>query len=296
MSKGLIKKNANIAILEQHSSEVVAPAKLISLEKAVTYYNNFYNTRIAFDNSDKTRAVWFEFEMLESYFKRVASFCNEQNIEITRFVFLLGAEDNGKRTVFLAPATYDERLDLHRAFSIDHGEITYLHRFAGEDHSTITDFTQLQSKEESLILSNNGPISSAEAIQLYNNYYDFVTGPFSETVEFDTRFVWYEKGEYEEYLTYLKTQSKEYNQELTGVNVIFASIDNSPLEGEYSNHLTLFFAPTIENNTTLLNLKSKERLDLTKETWKFINSKNDFSQTSSMFNYGNSGPPPIQWD
>ncbi|UOY05449.1 hypothetical protein L0P88_16015 [Muricauda sp. SCSIO 64092] len=296
MNKGLIKKDTNIAILEQYSSKVVAPAKLISLVKAVTYYNNFYNTRIAFDNSDKTRAVWFEFEMLESYFERVTSFCSEQNIEITRFVFLLGAEDNGKRTVFLAPATYDERLDLHRAFSFDNGEITYLHRFAGENYSTETKLDRLQSPDQSLVLSSSGHISSARAIQLYNNYYDFVTGPFSETVEFDTRFVWYEKGEYEKYLTYLKTQSKEYDQELTGVNVIFASIDNSPLEGEYSNHLTLFFAPTIENNTTLLNLKSNERLDLTKETWKFINSKNDFSQTSSMFNYGNSGPPPVQWD
>lgn len=284
MKKDLIRKDSHTATLEQ-GSKVVVPAKLISLEKAVTYYNNFYNTRIAAGHSNKTRAVWFEFKQLENYFERTTTFCVEQNIEISRFVFLLGATKKGQRTVFLAPATYDEQLDLHRAFSFENGKIIYLHRFAGEDYSTITDFTELQSTEESLILSNKGTISSAKAIQLYNNYYDVVTGPFNNIVDSDTRFVWYEKGEFEGYLTYLK----ENCNDPSGVNIIFGVNNNNKAEGIYANRLTLFFAPTT-------SFENENIYDLNKNIWEYPETESNVSPMTCYFNRGSSGPPPYGWD
>jgi len=284
MRKNVIPKDANMATLERHAQKVVTPSKLISLEKAVTYYNNFYNTRIAFNTTDKTRAVWFEFKMLEDYFERVTSFCAEKNIEITRFVFLLGAQHNGQRTVFLAPATYDEQLDLHRAFSFDNGEITYIHRFAGEDYSTVTELDDLQSVEQSLLLSNSGYLSSAKAITLYNNYFDTVMKPFSDIVDSDTRYVWYDKGEFEGYILYLK---KMYNN-LNGVNVIFGVKNNDEAEGIYANHLTLFFAPTIS--------QCKDIQNFNEDLWEYPISKINSSSTTCFFNRGHGGPPPHSWD
>lgn len=284
MKKDLIRKDLK--------SEIAGPAKLISLEKAVAYYNNFYNTRVTY-TKENTRAVWFGFEMLENYFEKVITTCTTLNIQITRFVFLLGAENDGRRTLMLAPATYDEHMDLHRAFSIDNGEISFLYRFAGENYSTLTELNRLQSSEQSLILSSSGHISTAKAIQLYNNYYDFVTEPFTDVVDSDTRFVWYEKGEFEGYLSYLKKTCSA----IGGINVIFGSKNNEEAEGMYANRVTLFFAPAKSNNgTCLFSDDSEDVLDLTNKSW-VLPSNKDFSQNRTfLFNFGQSGPPPDSWD
>lgn len=275
---------------------ITIPEKIISLEKAVTYYNNFYHTRILHDPSDTTRAIWFEFNMLEQYFKDVLETCEKRNISISRFMFLFGANTEGKRTVFLAPATYDEQLDLHRAFSLDNDEITFLHRFPGENYSTITEFEPLQSTAQSLVLSNTGRISSAEAIALYNKYYDVKTGPFTPIVALDTRFVYYEKGEFEEYLSYLRAQSSTLGIEIDGLNMIFAAKDDNPEEGIYANHVTLFFAPTKENSFSAFNEKENDILDFVKDQWVLPQSDLESGQIPCFFNYGGSGPPPKMWD
>ncbi|MEM8508547.1 MAG: hypothetical protein AAF717_11985 [Bacteroidota bacterium] len=279
---------------------IAIPEKSISLEKAVNYYNNFYNTRILHDPSDSTRAVWFEFSMLERYFKEVVTTCEKRNITITRFVFLLGADPEGKRTVFLAPATYDAQLDLHRAFSLDNDEITFLYRFPGENYSTITAFEHLQSTDQSLILSNKGHISSAEAIALYNHYYDVKTGPFTPVVPLDTRFVYYEKGEFEAYLSYLKAQSSAHDIALDGIHMVFAAIEDIEEEGPYANHITLFFAPTKngsnEKLVSSLDMPEDTVLDVSKRQWEFPTPTINPTQITAFFNHGSGAPPPHHWD
>ncbi|MFK7811476.1 MAG: hypothetical protein AB8B59_03215 [Maribacter sp.] len=282
------------------NEQVQVPNKVISLNQAVIYYNNFYNTRLANGASDTTRAVWFEFKALKNYFNRVINFCTKKNIEISKFAFLLGADENNQRTVFIAPVTYDEQLDLHRAFSFDSDEITFIHRFAGEDYSTIKDFDQLQSLDQSLIFCDSKPISSAEAIALYNNYHDAVTAPFSDVVESDTRFVYYEKGEFEAYLTFLEEQTRAKEITLSGLNIVFAARNNDDEAGIYANRITLFFAPTLEENTKIsfstFDAPKELTLDFSENIWGVHPIKILTSQKSTLFNRGNSAPPPYHWD
>lgn len=283
---------------ELKKSEVQVPSKVIPLNKAVSYYNNFYKTRLANETTNTTRAVWFEFEALQNYFKNVISFCADKKIEISRFAFLLGADENNSRTVFIAPVTYDEQLDLHRAFSFDNDKITFIHRFAGESYSTIEDFDQLQSLDQSLILFDSKAISSAKAISLYNNYHDTITQPFADVVAKDTRFVYYEKGEFEAYLSFLEEQSILHGIKISGLNVIFGAHDNTQQEGIYSNHLTLFFAPTNNGSSksfSSFNLAKEYLLDFSKNTINF-EPHSPILSTSSLFNDGHSGPPPFTWD
>ena len=281
MSKDFIP---SVDVQRETSTPSLKPAKLISRKQAVDYYNNFYHTRIATGYLDDNRAVWFSIEQLENYFEKVNALCAEKAIEITRFVFLLAAKENGERTVVLAPATYDEQLDLHRAFSLDNGKVTYLHRFAGEDYSTIKEYTGLHSLDESLLLSNEGYISSATAVQWYNNYFDTVTGPFTAVLKGDTRFVWYEKGEFEEYLSYVKENSSNS----VGINVIFGVKDNNELEGIYANRITLFFAPDTSKTSIGLNM--------IRNKWEHVISSKEEEKITCYFNRGNSAPPPFHWD
>jgi len=294
MKKDLNSTSQALDLLKSSGNLKPTPAKLISLERAVTYYNNYFNTRLAKKDTDQTRAVWFSLELLNNYFTRVNALCAAKNIEITRFVFLLGADSNGKRTILLAPATYDTQLDLHRAFSLDDGDVSYIYRFAGENYSTITDLAALQSTEESLILSNEGYVSTSKAVELYNNYYDFITGPLATEVELDTRFAWYNKGEFEEYITFLNNQAAfSFN----GVSFIFGAKNDDDSEGVYANLVTLFFAPTqSENFDLVLNNLGTNELTLTKDTWTLTKDQELNSQKSFFFNFSQSGPPPPDWD
>lgn len=291
MKNEFIKKDVSVATMEQ-TSKVLVPEKLIPLEKAVTYYNNFYHTRIAIDASDQTRAVWFNFEQLENYFNRVYTICSEKSIEITRFSFVLGASASGERTVFIAPSTYDEGFDLHRAFSFDNGALSFIHRFPGENYSSITNFENKHSLEESLLLAPTGLISTADAITLYNNYYTFKTGPFTPIMPFDTRFIHYEKGEFEGFISYLKY----HKDDITGVNAIFGAKDDIPSEGLYANHTTLFFSPTHEN-TKMKSLSCLDNLDcnvldISKEIWSLDEFESNQPEVISLFNIGSGAPPP----
>lgn len=296
MTKNNLKTTSEVLVLQSiEDKQVLVPEKAINLKKALAYYNNFYNTRLSNNSKDNTRSIWFEFELLKDYFKRANLLCSKKNIEITRFVFLLGATKEGKRNVLLAPATYDERLDLHRAFSIDNDKITYLHRFAGENHSDIKNFDNLHSNEQSLVLSNSGLISSSEAIFMYNNYHDSILAPSAETIPFDTRFVYYEKGGFESYLSFLAEQSITKNLPITGINVIFGTKDEK--EGIYSNLVTLFFAPTKDEakNISFSSFDKPEKncLNLAENKW---NDTLEQTATPTMFNRGTGVPPPFSWD
>jgi hypothetical protein len=289
-----------IAVPELKKRQVQIPSKIIPLNKATTYYNNFYQTRLANYTQNSLRAVWFDYKALKDYFKYVTNFCSDKQIKISRFSFLLGANKNNQRTIFIAPVTYDEQLDLHRAFSFDNNKITYLHRFAGEPYSTVKDFDKLQSVEQSLILHNSHSISSAEAITLYNNYHDAITAPFSAIVELDTRFVYYEVGEFEEYLSFLDDQAALNNISLSGINVVFAAHQNNEDAGIYANHLTLFFAPTLKENRNCsffsFDKPNENILDFSKNTLNPQPIKILSSQLSTLFNFGQGGPPPVHWD
>lgn len=298
MKKHILNSSSDVLVLKNsRNKQIEIPEKLINLNRATSYYNNFYNTRLANDRSDESRAVWFELKMLQEYFNRANNFCASQNIEISRFVFLLGATENGERNVLIAPATYDERLDLHRAFSLDNNEITYLHRFPGENYSTIKDFTRLKSTEQSLVLSTKGLVSSAEAVTQYNNYFDTILSPLASAIPLDTRFVYYEVSEFEAYLTYLKTQAKENNINISGINAIFGAKDNTENEGMFANLVTLFFAPTAEGlkniSISSFDAPQKNLLALTKTEWE---STLEEGLITAMFNFGQGGPPPYGWD
>ena len=283
-------------VLATHRN-VEVPSKIISVNKAINDYNNFFDTRIANDPTDRTRAIWFDLEMLQDYLGRIDAAAEEKGIEITRLAFLLGADKNNKRTVFMAPMTFDDKYDIHRAFSIDNDKVTFINRFPIEKHSPIEDSTGLHNADQSLVLSENGPISSAEAIELYNNYFDSKIEPHADTVEADTRFVYYDKGVFEEYIGYLNLQADKTNTEVSGLNIVFTVYDNNITEGLYANHLNLFFAPTekgSERHISFMSFDPEENghLDFSRDRFEFTEK----TIISSYFNRGGGAPPPYHWD
>ena len=211
------------------------------------------------------------------------------------------ADKNNKRIVFIAPIKYDKRLDLHRAFSFDNGHVTYIHRFAGEKYSTVKDLHTLQSVEQSLVLGDSGKISTAKTITLYKNYHDAINAPFSDVVESDTRFVYYDKGEFEAYIDYLSNQSIDHGIKISGLNVIFGVKNNNASEGIYANHLTLFFAPTSSEDITKSFLcfhssSNDSQLNLAEDLWYEENYEIKRYSKPTLFNLVHGGPPPNTGD
>ncbi|RZS98917.1 hypothetical protein [Aquimarina brevivitae] len=72
---------------EQELNSQLIPEKIISLDKAIAEYNNFYHTRIApFEgkaNTNQTRAVWFDMKSLESHLNKINVVANQNNIAVT---------------------------------------------------------------------------------------------------------------------------------------------------------------------------------------------------------------------
>lgn len=283
--------------LENHQSlKNDAPNKIISIHKAINDYNNFYNTRIVNDPSDQTRAVWFDFTILANYLSSIEAIAIEKGVEITRLAFLFGADSENKRTVFIAPMTFDKKFETHRAFSIDNNQITFLHRFAIEKYSDINSLEGLHSTDQSMILGSNRYLTSAEAIVLYNNYFDAKVRPISDLVKDDTRHVFYEKGVFEEYLSYIKDESSKNDIDISGINFVFSSYDDDDSLGLYANHQNIFFLPTNSLNKEHIPFTSFEKsesrtFDLSSNTLAMVQKE----LLSSLFNRGQGVPPYGDW-
>lgn len=298
MKRHVLNSAADVFVLQSSANKQVAlPQKSIDIEMAKVYYNNFYNTRLANGIQNQTKATWFELDGLKNYFSNVIELCANRDIEITRFAFLLGATKKGNRTVLIAPVTYDEKLDLQRAFSLDNDNITYLYRFPGEDHSDVQNFKGLHSTSQSLVLSSSGMVSSAKAIELYNNYHDTILAPNSDKLASDSRFVYYEKGEFENYISFLCEQAQENNIGISGINAIFGAKNDYESEGMFANLVTLFFAPTVEGSKTAVitsfDAPKENVLDLRNDRW---DSTKEKALITTMFNRGSGAPPPYHWD
>ncbi len=287
----------------QEATIAKIPKKIIPVNKAIDEYNNFYNTRIApLQNEDSAidnRAVWFDLQTLENYLQKIEAVAQQKGIEITDLGFVLGADHNNKRTVFLAPMTFDTASGIYRAFSIDNDKITFLHANPFDDYAKITNEVKLANTDQSLILSSKGYISSAKAINMYNTYYDTKVKPLSDVIKNDTRICFYKKGVFKNYLDYIKQQAVNNKINLSGLNMVFGVYGKDSSFGAYANHQTLFFAPTFSeaksgNNNTSYTLGADDEiiiLDFNKTNLeKTFSTRNDL-QSTSLANELNGSPP-----
>jgi len=299
---GLISCEKENQTTSENVLSLEAPEKIISFNKAVDEYNNFYNTRIApFEgksNSDKTRAVWFDLESLENHLEKIENVAQEKGIEVSGLSFILGADSNNKRTVMIAPMTFDPEIEVCRAFSFDNNELTYIYGDTFANYSSTTDTSNLTSTEESLILGANAYISSAEGIKMYNNYYDSKTKPIAHIIEKDTRVCMYEKGLFKDYLNYIKQQALNNKVNISGINIVFGVYGDNPTLGkDFANHQTLFFAPTELKNKnnfkTSYSFDGKKiiELDFNKNTLEKTFSKDNNIESSSIANELHGSPP-----
>ncbi|MEM9000424.1 MAG: hypothetical protein AAGB24_09170 [Bacteroidota bacterium] len=279
---------------------ISTPDQVIDIQTAVNYYNNFYDTRIRDNASDLTRNVWFELTILENFVTRIYDTCNKKGIALTGLAFLFGADADKKRTVFIAPMTYDEKMGLERSFTLYNDKVVFLHGHLIDSYSTISNYKELSNKEESLILGEQGILSITDAVQLYNDYHDQKIAPIADQVDADTRIVYYRTGEFEHYLTYLNNCGKAYQMNITGINMVFSAYDKDASYGAYANHQILFFAPTATHNQHLafssFDAPMENLLDFSKTEWDTQPHTIKKSLVSSLFNHGSSGPPPYTWD
>jgi len=286
---------------EQEIASLEVPEKVIPFNKAVEEYNNFYNTRIApfqgKSSVDETRAVWFDLEALENHLQKIETVSQEKGIEVTGLSFILGADENNKRTVIIAPMAIHPKTAVDMPFSIDNNTITFLDNTAFDKYSNVTDLTALTNTNQSLLLSTNGYISSADAIITYNTYYDTKVAPFSDIVKNDTRICYYKKGIFAEYIDFLKKQASINNITISGLNIVFGVYNNDVSLGEYANHQTLFLAPTAleaksnTNESYSFNGKQTLKLDFNKHTFDKIIEKGNTGQSSTTNEL--SGTPPL---
>ncbi len=249
----------------QETTVAEIPEKIIPVSKAINEYNNFYNTRIApLQNETATkdnRAVWYDLQTLENYLQKIETVTQQKGIEITNLGFVLGVDSNNKRTVFLAPMTFDSESGINRAFSIDNDKITFLHASPFDNHAKINNEAKSATTNQSLILSSDGYISSAKAVTMYNNYYDSKLKPLTDVIENDTRICFYEKGVFKNYLTYIKQQAANNNINVSGINMVFGVYGKDASFGAYANHQTLFFAPTTSEAKSQNNNSSYTLVD-----------------------------------
>ncbi|WP_024772284.1 hypothetical protein [Aquimarina macrocephali] len=284
---------------EEKGAIIETPEKIIPISKAINEYNNFYTTRIApFEaksTQEENRAVWFDLQTLENYLQKTKTIANQKGIEITNYSFIFGADNEGKRTLFLAPMSIDAKTKTNKAFTIENDKVKFLYENPFDDYSSSIGS---DNKVQSLILSNGGYISSKDAIVMYNNYYDKKVAPIEHIVEKDTRVCFYKQGIFENYLSYIKQQANNKGVNLNGVNLVFGVYDNSASLGEYANHQTLFFAPTIvsktKNNTTIsytFNGNDMVSLDFNQNILSKIVAKSSNIASSSLANELNGSPP-----
>ncbi|AIY11792.1 hypothetical protein [Cellulophaga baltica] len=288
---------------EEQALEIEIPSKLITTAKAINDYNNFYDTRIKNTNETskkEIRNIWFSTEELNTYFQKLETISSSKNITITKIAFIFGANEAGERTIFIAPMTLDEN-KVHRAFSLDNDEITFLHDNLMDKHMELKNPESFTSLKQSLILSSAGYLSSLEAINQYNNYYDHKLIALKEVIEYDTRICYYEKGVFENYLNYLNLKSEANTTKINGVNVVFSVYDDTSEYGIYANHQTIFFAPTTDMDTDNLSSKnsitsfnSVYSLDFNNDSFetKNFNSTQKEDEDSLILNKNNMGPPP----
>lgn len=278
------------------------PEKIISFNKAVDEYNNFYNTRIApFEgksNLDDTRAVWFDIKALENHLEKIEIISQERGIEVTSLGFIFGSDDNNKRTIIIAPMSIHPETNIEMPFSIDNNKVIFLDNNAFDKYSDLTIVDSLTDTEKSLVLNTNGYISVAKAIEMYNNYYDTEIISISTIVENDSRISFYRKGIFENYLNYIKNQAAEHNISISGLNLVFGAYGDNPTLGkEFANHQTLFFAPTQSdskngNNVSYsLNGNEKVEINFNLKTLERIDSKNNNYEASSFANELAGSPP-----
>ncbi|WP_299256068.1 hypothetical protein [uncultured Aquimarina sp.] len=287
---------------EETSVELQVPEKIISFNKAVDEYNNFYNTRIApfkgKSNLDETRAVWFDLESLENHLEKIETVAQEKGIQVSHLGFVLGANTNNVRTITIAPMASHPDTGENMPFSINNNQITFLDNNAFDKYSNITDLNSLTDKSQSLLLSTNGYISSAQTIEMYNNYYDTKVAPLYNVVANDSRICFYTKETFKNYITYIKRQAVDNNISLSGFNIVFGVYGDNPTLGrEFANHQTLFFAPTKtdtksnDNKSYNFNGESIINIDFSQNILEKIISKLDNVESSSLANEIAGAPP-----
>ena len=163
MKKDILTEQLSVVPIENSNVKIKVPQKLISLKKGLDYVNHFRDSRLV-ESEEQTQEVWFELDRLRMYLDSLEKVTRAKNLQISRLSFILGADANNKRTVFLAPMRFDDKYGIHRAFSLDNNEITHIYRFPIEDYSAEDKPAQLTSIDQSLLLGPTGYISGAEAI------------------------------------------------------------------------------------------------------------------------------------
>lgn len=287
----------NDSAQNQELSEALVPEKIISLDKAVREYNNFYNTRIApFEgktSSEQIRAVWFDTKTLENYLNNVNSLAKQQNIHITGISFILTANEENQRDIIIAPLAKHPETNANMPFSIDNNKVIFIDDNAFDAYSNLADYNALTDVAQSLLLSIDGNVSLATAIKNYNSYYDLYVEPLSNMVKNDSRFCFYEGNLFRNYLNYIKKQAKENKVDLNGVNIVYGVYDNSPALGEYANHQTLFLTPSITNGKSVFSLTKEAGFSFDFETniIELSSLKSEDISSSSLSNEMGSSPP-----
>ncbi|WP_130284791.1 hypothetical protein [Aquimarina brevivitae] len=178
-------------------------------------------------------------------------------------------------------------------FSIDNNTVVFIDNNAFDAYSNLRKYSTLTDKTQSLLLGKNGTVSLASIIKNYNNYYDTYVQPLNNKVKNDTRFCFYEGDTFKKYLNYIQKQAKENKADLNGVNIVFGVYDNDPALGEYANHQTLFFSPSVINGKSVFSLSQQDNFSFNFETdiIEFLPTKSDNLVSSSLSNELSGTPP-----
>jgi len=282
------------------NKDIKTPAGIISIEKATQNFNNFYNNRIIkLKNSlgeNQNRSVWLSKKLLIDYLYKIESVSTKKGIPLSGVNFIFAMDKNKKQSIFLMPTILVSDAGYHKSFSVNEGKIFYLNQI--KDKIEI-DNTVSNNLSESLILEpQKGSLGNAEAVEMFNDYFDISVMPFRNTLDFDTKAVWYSIQELKEYINYVETKTKNLN--VSGFEIVFSAYSNDQTLGLKQNKTTLFLLPTIDDNLdkkhkafTILE-EEVTYLDLNKNLMNINNIKKSSNSTeiSLALNRGQVNPPP----
>ncbi|WP_298507947.1 hypothetical protein [uncultured Kordia sp.] len=261
------------------------PTKIISNQEAITLFQNDQVTRLNIidkkDVSFEDKAIHFDFTVLEKYFAKLEALVLK-NMSVTGVSFVFGADNSGKRTVFLIPTTLNSELNYHEGFTIENEKFI---AFKYANHSLSA---QLDSQnDENLIFSSNGYLSFNDAIQLFNAYQNQYITPFSDKIkkEYYTKVVWYSLDELKAYMSYLKKKSNENNLAINGITIYFGVYENDRSLELKANAQTIFLMPS-HNMQSIVNTNKDTFKEITQDGF-LVKS----SEESLVQNHGGLFPP-----
>ena len=247
------KENQKETPLEPTVSEVKEPSIIISMDEVYKDYDNYTNSRVLplenILNVTDNRSVWFSVNELKNYLDKVEKVATEKNIPLTGVNMIFAAYDNdvqlgenkNKQTLFLAPTVTDKTLNYPKSFSINNGQFFAIEQI--KDMITL-DNSIAAATNESLLLSPEGTISNATAINMFNNYYTTRVKNIPQVDGFDTKAVWYSIEQWREYIAYVEQETSKIGQTVSGFQLVFSSYEDNKALGIQANKQTIFLTPT----------------------------------------------------